>query len=347
MYKVKELLSKLYSKLYIFEKIVIVYAIFGTFFMYAHGFIPCTLGNYCYFKIFGTFAIGFMMVAVYMFYRIARGFLSNKSNRLSLSQRLRVSALDAIALCRARYLNFAFGLDLLRISIAIMVMLVFFCNLKQIIPLVNPVLFDNQMWRLDQAFHFGISPTILMVELFKNNFVLHAMDVIYASFFLKNIVVPLIFILQYKSKTLRNQFITAICLCWIIGGMSYYLFPAMGPCYLTPGFFSSMDIPIAKQLQDILLECYTVVRQNPYSPRGRNFYGIAAMPSLHIAIVALFTFFARRLNRFLYIGLLIYLIFMFIGSILLGWHYAIDGYVGLLLAILIYFITTRIVKDTP
>ncbi|MBW2186739.1 MAG: phosphatase PAP2 family protein [Deltaproteobacteria bacterium] len=54
------------------------------------------------------------------------------------------------------------------------------------------------------------------------------------------------------------------------------------------------------------------------------------MPSMHVATSTLFALLGWRSNRALGIILTIFLVIIMIGSIHLGWHYAIDGYVAII-----------------
>ena len=64
--------------------------------------------------------------------------------------------------------------------------------------------------------------------------------------------------------------------------------------------------------------------------------GISAMPSMHLSIAALLYFSAKELNKNFGYAMLIFLILIQIGSVHLGWHYAIDGYVSIFLTWLIW-----------
>lgn len=316
------------KKLYAFEKIVLAYAMLTHIYFWVFHFKINYMIEYFFFQVFGALAIGFLMVAIYFIFLVARSMDLKKSADL----------------IKARYFNPYFFIDSLRIITAVVITIIFFCNLKQIIPLVNLDLYDPLFWKLDALIHFNVSPTLLALKLPKDSWLWAFMDKFYVTFFLKNIILPWVFILQVKSVTLRNQLITSLCLIWILGGLSYFLFPAIGPCYFKPILFEGINIPIAKNLQKILFIEYSSVINNMRHSTA-TLYGIAAMPSLHIAVSALFTIFSKKLNRMLFILVLIYAILIWIGSIMLGWHYAIDGYVEILVAILAYFIARYLVPQ--
>ena len=60
--------------------------------------------------------------------------------------------------------------------------------------------------------------------------------------------------------------------------------------------------------------------------------GISAMPSLHVALATLFAILAWQCQRWLGALLTVFAVATQIGSVVLGWHYAVDGYAGALLA---------------
>lgn len=60
------------------------------------------------------------------------------------------------------------------------------------------------------------------------------------------------------------------------------------------------------------------------------------MPALNVAVPFLFALFARGLSQALFVVAMAYAILIWIGSVLLGWHYAVDGYGGAFLAYMAY-----------
>ena len=64
--------------------------------------------------------------------------------------------------------------------------------------------------------------------------------------------------------------------------------------------------------------------------------GISAMPSMHIATTALVACIAWAVSPVLGLAAAVATLVMIVGSVSLCWHYAIDGYVGALLAVAIW-----------
>ena len=74
--------------------------------------------------------------------------------------------------------------------------------------------------------------------------------------------------------------------------------------------------------------------------------GISAMPSMHIvscAIMALYGFTLARWAGWVLTG---FAAVILIGSVHLAWHYAIDGYLGIAIAVPLWFAARRLVDWT-
>jgi hypothetical protein len=79
--------------------------------------------------------------------------------------------------------------------------------------------------------------------------------------------------------------------------------------------------------------------------------GISAMPSMHLAVTMLIYLLARSYGRRMAALALTYVFIMLVGSVHLGWHYAIDGYIGILGGIVAWTVagvmTRHIVPRAP
>lgn len=75
--------------------------------------------------------------------------------------------------------------------------------------------------------------------------------------------------------------------------------------------------------------------------------GVAAMPSLHVGAHFLFFLWARRYERRLALLLALATGLTLFASVLTGWHYAVDGYAGMLLAWICYRLALRFEPPEP
>ena len=72
--------------------------------------------------------------------------------------------------------------------------------------------------------------------------------------------------------------------------------------------------------------------------------GISAMPSMHVGASILFAILGFASGK-KWLGYLLsaFAFLIFIGSIHLGWHYAIDGYAGAVVAVVCWWVAGKIV----
>jgi hypothetical protein len=154
------------------------------------------------------------------------------------------------------------------------------------------------------------------------------------------------------SQLLRQQMIISFLLCWIIIGVVMAIWLAsVGPCFLEsmtgdPSFHKQMaylagvdqQYPLfVLDVQRELLDSYLAGNHG----LGR---GISAMPSMHVSIAFLFVMFSWRVSFCLGIAATAYCIVIFLGSVHLGYHYAVDGYVAIVVTLIIWVTAGLIVK---
>ena len=142
-------------------------------------------------------------------------------------------------------------------------------------------------------------------------------------------------------------------LLWGVGTWIYLSVPVLGPCYTQPELFAEVaqEMPAATGGQAVLWENYQKVlagrsgRLGSFNPTR----GIAALPSLHVGAHFLFALWARRYARPLWVPFLLGTLLTYLGSLVTGWHYAVDGYVGLALAYGAYRLSLRLepIPETP
>ena len=218
--------------------------------------------------------------------------------------------------------------------------------IKLLIPLLHPRLFDQQLWNLDRAIFFGYSPNVFLVTIFSAPPVLRVIDWTYANVFFASLNIAAVFFASAPERRLRIAFMNSNVLLWLIGAWLYVALPSLGPAYRFPEVW----LPLAPLLdrtqtfQRLLMTNYNaVVSQLRGVRRPFNIlFGVAAFPSLHVAFQMLAFLWMRRLTSWGGIVFGIFAVFIFIGSIVTGWHYLIDGVAGVLLAWMCYTAARRI-----
>lgn len=221
--------------------------------------------------------------------------------------------------------------------------------LKVCVPLVNTRLWDEALWRLDSLLHLGFSPSLFMVELTRGTLMMPLLDRWY-GWWLLSISLSLAFFCSFPTQLARRQFLFSCVLLWTMGAWIYIALPAVGPIYVFSEVWQEIvpQIPQADGAHRLLWENYQRVLAGRDTGLLRAFNptrGVAAMPSLHVGGHWLVMLWARRLARPLWVPALVGTALTFLGSIVTGWHYAVDGYIGIALAQGAYWLALRVEKE--
>lgn len=222
-----------------------------------------------------------------------------------------------------------------RLWLALATMTYAYTWLKVSVPLLRRELFDAELWSLDRALHFGLSPSLFAAELVRDTPVAVWLDGWYALW-LSSVVAVQSYCLLALEPARRRGFALACGFLWLLGVWVYLLVPAVGPCFYTRDVFAAVldQMPNAAGLQEKLWSHYLQMLAGREGAlfQVRPFLAVAAMPSLHVGAHALFFFWFRRHQRRLALPFALATLLTFFGSLATGWHYAVDGYVGVLLA---------------
>lgn len=159
------------------------------------------------------------------------------------------------------------------------------------------------------------------------------------------VFVPRILIF-FGSPKVAIRFYTARMLTWFFGGViSAALFSSTGPVFAgiaDPRLgdrFALLRISIGTMLPrgDIIPESQGFLRALHGVPQAIEGAGISAMPSMHLATAALYVLLAWRTRW--RIPAILFWCTIWVGSVHFGYHYAIDGIVGSLIAWLSWHLT--------
>lgn len=218
---------------------------------------------------------------------------------------------------------FAAGVMLIALQMAVLTWL------KVMLPVASAFWADPLLADLDRAI-FGTDPWKITHALFGRAEII---DWVYVSWGPVKTLVLLTVLLLPESK-LKRQALISYFLIFGVGCLSQYLLPSGGPIFYERlglgSAFSSLPIqPWAQATADYLWRDYL-------SPGGRIGTGISAMPSLHVALALWVALVVRSLvPRLAALGW-IYFAFILVGSVHLGWHYAVDGIAAALAVLLLW-----------
>ena len=142
----------------------------------------------------------------------------------------------------------------------------------------------------------------------------------------------LIVVLALPESPTKTRVLIAYFLTVAAGAIGQYLLPSAGPIFYARLGFGDRFVALPTHPWVASASTYL---WNDYLRAGGNVgTGISAMPSMHVAIalwVALAVrAFAPRLSPFGFF----YFALILIGSVLLGWHYAVDGIAAVAIALL-------------
>jgi hypothetical protein len=240
-----------------------------------------------------------------------------------------------------------------RIINAIPVLIVFqilsstYTSLKAMIPVINPYSWDPFFIHLDAIIHFGKQPCQLLNPIFGYPLVTYAFDFIYHSWFFVIIFVLYQQIFSLRDQKLRMQFLLAtIGVASILGGLFAIFFSSVGPCfygkltgdYETFGPLMQYLYSAAERYHIIALDSQEYLWENFTSKKIAIGSGISAMPSMHVAKIFLIVLLTWQKNQILAAIFSVYTLFIMVGSVHLGWHYAVDGYLSIIVTLIIWVI---------
>jgi hypothetical protein len=186
---------------------------------------------------------------------------------------------------------------------------------------IDEVIFGMDAWRFFQPV-FGFPVATLVLNFFYNLWFI-AMSVM---FFL------VAFSLEDAARS-RARFLLCFLLLWaVLGNLFATFFASVGPVYTDYFFADQRFAPLVAYLTEanqsvtvwvLETQAYLLARSSADGPMIGS--GISAFPSMHVAIAALYVVYCWSrgpVPRYLSLG---FLGLVFIGSIQLGWHYAVDG----------------------
>lgn len=209
-----------------------------------------------------------------------------------------------------------------------LVMLAHF-NIKLWVPDLNPRLYDETYWQIDQALRPLVDGAVALRRLLSG--IIPPDSPFYTHGFIAMFYFGFTVHGLQRVEVFRALIIASLCL-QALGALSYLIAPALGPFVYEQGtnaFFTSVQHEMLAGYQAHLAQGTAWV-----SAHGDTMLlaGLAAMPSLHAGGSFLFVIFAWRHCRQVAVLPTLMFGFICIAAIANRWHYLIDLPAGMLLA---------------
>ncbi len=224
-----------------------------------------------------------------------------------------------------------------------------FALLKPLIPLVNPYGWDAVLMEWDRVI-FGTDAWRLLQPILGYPVITAALALLYHAWF--GLVYPgsLIFLYAKRTGGIRRQYFLSFILMWFVGGFLVAAgMSSVGPCFLGPilndyHFAEQMAYLEAanEQIPIVVLNMQSLLLSN-YSLNGPGHgAGITAMPSMHVAMAFLFWLAIRRISVVAGRCSFVFFVVIWIASVHLAYHYAVDGLVSIVLVAFLWRISRRV-----
>ncbi|MFC0589014.1 phosphatase PAP2 family protein [Novosphingobium aquiterrae] len=243
--------------------------------------------------------------------------------------------------------RFLGGIPILLMQISL---LPFFSAIKSAIPTLHPYNWDTTFIALDRMLFFGNDPWRVLQPFIGYAPVTAALALIYTAWLALNYVGCAWLLFAKISNNLRRQFFLCFALSWsVIGGVMATLFASYGPAFIGPMMGNSHYVVLRAYLRTVNQEHFPVVTLSVQNYLLSHFRdndnglgsGISAMPSMHVAICFLFYLIARELSPRLGRLFFVFFVVIWIGSVHLAYHYAIDGLVSIVTVWLLWKVSGR------
>lgn len=206
---------------------------------------------------------------------------------------------------------------------------------KMLMPLSRPFTWDAALASVDRILFLGVDAWRVTHALFGAPLPTRMLDVAYTAW-VPGVLVSVL-IAAMAPRVQRARFFLSFAASWLlIGVFAAYVFASAGPCFAQQlgTANASWFVPLMDRLtNDAAAPLNATIWQEllwqSHAARQYGFArGISAAPSMHNALCALYVLALANARPVLRVGAMIFAATIFVGSVHLGWHYAVDGLLG-------------------
>ena len=186
---------------------------------------------------------------------------------------------------------------------------------------------DHALSSVDRWLFVGHSPAVLLHDLLGQGVAAYVLLLVYEAF-------PTLMVLAVPASLFTERLVDGVTVLasliwvWILGTVSYYAVPSLGPFSDRPQDFAGLPHTLATRTQALYLAQRDHLLAHPHAPDA--FAQVSAFASLHVGVTTVLMLTAaylglRRVARLLavFLGLTV------VATVYLGWHFFVDDVAGL------------------
>ena len=208
-------------------------------------------------------------------------------------------------------------------------------NLKNYLPTFFTEMKDPVLHRLDLWLFLGHEPATVLHAVFGESWAAEFFAFIYLIYLPLTPITLITWLVWSRNISYGYWFVTANCLNWSLGTISYYLIPTMGPTFWYPWLYRDLDVTGVTALQDGLWNSRQDVRfaLNPFSDSIQSVAGFASLHTSLTLIIALMAHYTVR-SALIRWSAWMFFVLTVISTLYFGWHYIADDIGGVVIAVL-------------
>jgi len=189
--------------------------------------------------------------------------------------------------------------------------------------------YDAKLWALEASLFYLLKGSFIDIPRF--------WDPIYYAFWS---YIMFVYCVLYKLKRFYDLGIVSIATIFNFFITRWFAiqYPTAGPAFYRPDLFDLSGTGSGAMQKGLVLYMKGSILQNGFIP------GTMGMPSLHIGITVMAAWFlARNVRWTLWLSVL-WIFLIWLSTVMLGWHYALDGVGGIIVAIVSVIAARRILS---
>ena len=226
-----------------------------------------------------------------------------------------------------------------------------FTTLKTVLPCLNDFWADPWLARIDCAVHFGQQPWRWIHPLLGVPLITRMIEIVYEPVWIGCItLVPLYLCTIRRDPEHRRRFLIGFMLTWIVNGIVLAgIFMSGGPAFY--GQITHDDGPFGDLVRYLSFDADTALSAAWTQHELWQVYraassgvgaGISAFPSLHVSMILLCCLGMWKIGRPVAYALVAVAAVIVVGSVHLGWHYAVGNYAVFVLMGAIWWVSGRL-----